>query len=356
MCVGMREPAIALAWALSGLRRVGQLAGRSAAARSCQRPNRAPGAVGALVGGRHLRCAAGLGTAAPVRAGRVGPRAGRRHRARLRHLARRRSRRGEIHPAAASRLRAGRAANTPRCTSAARNRCSKSACAANACAPCMRRCWRWRRPKWNRSSSTSTCINRRSWWSIRFRTTFDSRIESAPGSVSQVRNAALRLIRAAKETGTAVLLIGHVTKEGQIAGPRVLEHMVDVVLELEGERDFSFRILRAVKNRFGPTHELGVFTMGERGLEEVPNPSAAFLGERQARHPRLRGGRGDGRHALAAGRGAGAGDARLRRSARRAAIPPASTFAAWRISSPCWKNAAACRWASRMSSSTCRAG
>ncbi len=116
-------------------------------------------------------------------------------------------------------------------------------------------------------------------------TTFDSRIESAPGSVSQVRNATMRLIRAAKETGTAVLLIGHVTKEGQIAGPRVLEHMVDVVLELEGERDFSFRILRAAKNRFGPTHELGVFTMGERGLEEVPNPSAAFLGERQLGTP-----------------------------------------------------------------------
>jgi len=116
-------------------------------------------------------------------------------------------------------------------------------------------------------------------------TTFDSRIDSAPGAVSQIRNATLRLIRAAKETGAAVLLIGHVTKEGQIAGPRVLEHMVDVVLELEGDRDFSFRILRAAKNRFGPTHELGIFTMGERGLDEVPNPSAAFLGERQSGSP-----------------------------------------------------------------------
>jgi DNA repair protein RadA/Sms len=116
-------------------------------------------------------------------------------------------------------------------------------------------------------------------------TTFDGRIESVPGSVSQVRNTALRLIRTAKETGTTILLIGHVTKEGQIAGPRLLEHMVDVVLDLEGDRDFNYRILRAVKNRFGPTHELGVFTMGERGLEEVPNPSAAFLRERQAGTP-----------------------------------------------------------------------
>jgi len=112
-------------------------------------------------------------------------------------------------------------------------------------------------------------------------TTFDANIESAPGAVSQVRNAALRLIRAAKETGATILLIGHVTKEGQIAGPRVLEHMVDVVLELEGDRDFSYRILRAVKNRFGSTHELGIFTMNDRGMVEVPNPSAAFLSERQ---------------------------------------------------------------------------
>jgi len=116
-------------------------------------------------------------------------------------------------------------------------------------------------------------------------TTFDSAIESVPGSVSQVRNASLRLIRTAKETGATVLLIGHVTKEGQIAGPRLLEHMVDVVLELDGDRDFSYRILRAVKNRYGPTHELGIFTMGDRGMNEVANPSAAFLQERQLGTP-----------------------------------------------------------------------
>ncbi|HEY3376665.1 MAG TPA: DNA repair protein RadA [Armatimonadota bacterium] len=112
-------------------------------------------------------------------------------------------------------------------------------------------------------------------------TTFDSRIDSAPGSVNQVRNTTMRLIRAAKDLGMTVLLIGHVTKEGQIAGPRLLEHMVDVVLELDGDRDFSYRILRAVKNRYGSTHELGIFTMGDRGMIEVPNPSAAFLNERQ---------------------------------------------------------------------------
>ncbi len=116
-------------------------------------------------------------------------------------------------------------------------------------------------------------------------TTFDSRIESIPGSVSQVRNAALRLIKTAKETGATIIIVGHVTKEGQIAGPRVLEHMVDVVLELEGDRDFAYRILRAIKNRFGSTHELGIFTMGESGMEEVPNPSAVFLSERQTGIP-----------------------------------------------------------------------
>ena len=116
-------------------------------------------------------------------------------------------------------------------------------------------------------------------------TTYDARIESAPGSVSQVRNAALRLIRTAKESGACMLLIGHVTKDGQIAGPRILEHMVDVVLELEGDRDFSYRILRAVKNRFGSTHELGIFTMGDGGMQEVTNPSAAFLSERQLGMP-----------------------------------------------------------------------
>lgn len=106
-------------------------------------------------------------------------------------------------------------------------------------------------------------------------------LESAPGTVGQVRASAQELIRAAKRRGVALLIVGHVTKEGAIAGPRVLEHMVDTVLYFEGERGHQFRILRGVKNRFGPTDEIGVFDMTERGLMEVPNPSALFLADRQ---------------------------------------------------------------------------
>lgn len=105
-------------------------------------------------------------------------------------------------------------------------------------------------------------------------------LESAPGTVSQVRASAQELIRMAKRRGITMLLVGHVTKEGTIAGPRVLEHMVDTVMYFEGERGHQFRILRAVKNRFGPTDEIGVFEMTERGLEEVANPSALFLADR----------------------------------------------------------------------------
>jgi DNA repair protein RadA/Sms len=102
-------------------------------------------------------------------------------------------------------------------------------------------------------------------------------LTAAPGSVSQVRESAARLVRFAKETGTSVFLVGHVTKEGGIAGPRVLEHMVDAVLYFEGESGSRFRVLRAFKNRFGAVNELGVFAMGDKGLREVPNPSAIFL-------------------------------------------------------------------------------
>ena len=105
-------------------------------------------------------------------------------------------------------------------------------------------------------------------------------IEGAPGTVSQVRASAHELIRYAKETGAALVLVGHVTKDGSIAGPRVLEHMVDTVLSFEGERSHQYRILRASKNRFGGTDEIGVFAMGEAGLAEVANPSALFLTER----------------------------------------------------------------------------
>ena len=105
-------------------------------------------------------------------------------------------------------------------------------------------------------------------------------LESAPGTVAQVRASAAELIRLAKRRGLALLMVGHVTKDGTIAGPRVLEHMVDTVLYFEGDRGHQFRILRAVKNRYGPTDEIGVFTMTDRGLMEVPNPSQLFLADR----------------------------------------------------------------------------
>jgi len=116
-------------------------------------------------------------------------------------------------------------------------------------------------------------------------TMYNSDIESAPGSVSQVREATVRPMLMAKRTGTPAFLVGHVTKDGAIAGPKLLEHMVDTVLYFEGDRNHIFRILRAVKNRFGSTNEIGVFEMKERGLEEVPNPSAVFLSERPERAP-----------------------------------------------------------------------
>ncbi len=110
-------------------------------------------------------------------------------------------------------------------------------------------------------------------------------VDSAPGSVSQVRAAAHELVSFAKKRGTSVILVGHVTKDGQIAGPRVVEHMVDTVLYFEGERGHQFRILRAVKNRFGPADEIGVFEMTGAGLAEVANPSALFLSERGQASP-----------------------------------------------------------------------
>ncbi|HVT62453.1 MAG TPA: DNA repair protein RadA [Legionellaceae bacterium] len=108
-------------------------------------------------------------------------------------------------------------------------------------------------------------------------TLFTESISSAPGGVSQVREAAAILVRYAKMTQTAIFLVGHVTKEGALAGPRVLEHMVDCVLYFEGQSDSRFRVIRAVKNRFGAVNELGVFAMTDRGLKEVANPSAIFL-------------------------------------------------------------------------------
>lgn len=111
-------------------------------------------------------------------------------------------------------------------------------------------------------------------------TMHSDQIEGAPGTVSQVRGCAFELIRYAKDSGAALVLVGHVTKDGSIAGPRVLEHMVDVVMAFEGERSHQYRILRSLKNRFGPVDEIGVFAMAGQGLEEVANPSMLFLSGR----------------------------------------------------------------------------
>jgi DNA repair protein RadA/Sms len=111
-------------------------------------------------------------------------------------------------------------------------------------------------------------------------TMYRPELESAPGTVSQVRESTALLMRIAKTKGMSVFVVGHVTKEGVIAGPRVIEHMVDTVLQFEGERHYSYRILRAIKNRFGSTNEIGIFEMHDTGLREVKNPSEVFLSER----------------------------------------------------------------------------
>jgi len=116
-------------------------------------------------------------------------------------------------------------------------------------------------------------------------TMHDAELEPAAGSITQVRQCAARLQAVAKQSGVPVFLIGHVTKDGAIAGPRVLEHLVDTVLYLEGDAQHAYRLLRAVKNRFGPTTEVGVFEMSGAGMVEVPNPSEAFLAERVVQAP-----------------------------------------------------------------------
>ena len=116
-------------------------------------------------------------------------------------------------------------------------------------------------------------------------TIWTSALEAAPGTIAQVRTASFDLVRYAKASGAALLLVGHVTKEGQIAGPKAVEHLVDAVLYFEGERGHHFRVMRAVKNRFGPTDEIGVFEMTGKGLAEVANPSALFLGDRNSTAP-----------------------------------------------------------------------
>src|SRR6202007_1431170 len=108
-------------------------------------------------------------------------------------------------------------------------------------------------------------------------TIYSDALTSAPGSVAQVRECAAQLTRIAKQSGTTIVMVGHVTKEGSLAGPRVLEHIVDTVLYFEGDTHSSFRLVRAIKNRFGAVNEIGVFAMTEKGLKGVANPSAIFL-------------------------------------------------------------------------------
>ncbi len=178
-------------------------------------------------------------------------------------------------------------------------------------------------------------------------TMHSERVESAPGAVSQLRECTAELVRFAKASGTAVLLVGHVTKEGQIAGPRVLEHMVDTVLYFESDTGSRFRVLRSVKNRFGAANEIGVFAMVEQGLREVTNPfrdlsvapSGAGVRQRHYRHA--------GGNSLAVDRGAGSPQTRVW-APIHAGWPSASTA----TGSPCcwrWRTATRdCSWAARM--------
>ena len=160
------------------------------------------------------------------------------------------------------RMRAGRLRSTSRDISFSTENCVE-AIVDPARLRCGRPCWRW----------------------IPSRPVFSEEVGSAPGSVTQVRESTARLLALAKSTHLPILLVGHVTKDGAIAGPRVLEHMVDTVLYFEGDRGQVFRILRTVKNRFGSTNEIGVFEMKESGLAGVDNPSALFLAERPVNVP-----------------------------------------------------------------------
>ena len=140
-------------------------------------------------------------------------------------------------------------------------------------------------------------------------TLWSDSLDAAPGTVSQMRAATQSLIRFAKQAGSALILVGHVTKDGQIAGPKVIEHMVDTVLYFEGDRGNPFRLLRAIKNRFGATDEIGVFEMASQGLREVSNPSELFLGDRDAQRAGCGGVCRHRRHASRPGRDPGAGSA-----------------------------------------------
>ena len=171
-------------------------------------------------------------------------------------------------------------------------------------------------------------------------TVFSLKLQSAPGSVGQVRQAATDLLFTAKGRNLPTILVGHVTKDGSLAGPKVLEHVVDTVLYFEGQQHHSHRVVRAVKNRFGAVSELGVFEMTSAGLRPVPNPSQLFLAERPANVPGFVRALHDRRVASDPGRGAGARQ-RRRRSATRAARRADSTRTGCRCCWPCSTSASA---------------
>ena len=219
--------------------------------------------------------------------------------------------------------------------SAARKRPARCGCAPRGSGWPTRRSSSPRRPACATSSPASArCAPPALLVIDSIQTMHSDTIEGAPGTVSQVRGCAFELIRYAKENGVALVLVGHVTKDGSIAGPRVLEHMVDVVMSFEGERSHQYRILRALKNRFGAVDEIGVFAMAGAGLEEVANPSLLFLSGREeplagsAVFPGAR------RHAAGAGRNPGADRASCSRARPRAARWWGGTAGGWRC---CWR-------------------
>ncbi len=211
---------------------------------------------------------------------RVRLRARRRHRAGLDDPHRRRAGHRQVHAPAPGRGAAGDGGAARCSTPAARSRPTSSGSAPTGSPRTRARCTCWARPGSRRSSTPPSAVSADVVVIDSIQTVYTETLESAPGNVGQVRECAAQLMRFAKESGTAVFVVGHVTKGGGIAGPKTLEHIVDTVLYFEGEVTLDYRLLRATKNRFGSVDELGVFSMTEHGLVAVPNPSAVFLAAR----------------------------------------------------------------------------
>ena len=263
-------------------------------------------------GGAVAEAGAGEGDAARALGHRrIRPRARRRAGRGRRGPDRRRSGHRQVDAAAAVARRA--VVRARRCsTSAARSRRRRSRCARAGSGWTRAACGCW--PRSRSSGSSRPCCEEKPAVVVidSIQTVYSEQLQSAPGSVAQVRECAAQLTRMAKQAGLTLILVGHVTKEGALAGPRVLEHMVDTVLYFEGDTHSSFRLIRAFKNRFGAVNELGVFAMTDRGLKGVSNPSALFLSQHDAQVRRVVRHGDAGGHAAAAGRGPGAGRHRPR--------------------------------------------